>query len=481
MKTGNAKQIAGSISKELVTTWDLFDTLVARFHMDPVHAFAMVDAKFPGHDFIRRRTSAQQSLDAVGAPYVIHDIYRQMVADGLPSSTADQLLVEEIKAEELLLLPIRASIEQVSDADIVVTDMYLSEQQISNIVWKVCGLQTLRPAVRSNWGKASGTIWPQILRHYFIRFHIGDNLRSDIEIPKKYGIETVHFTASQMSKWERKVSDLGHSHLALVLRESRLRGLGRDAGPIHQILTGPYLTLLYAFSVWLYSTHGDGRARFAFLRRDCEDLARVFSSMFPFLEVNQIDLTRTISYVNDPDFNAVIASQIDTNSILVDMLTSGMSAFRFLNQAQVGISRLVTLVYLDSVLPADRKVAHKEQLDALGFDFVATSTELAKHHYPLECLLQTLHPPVTSLGRDPDSGGITRSHGKSDLAGDEAKLIGFKNTLVQEFIDSLQRRGFEPCTAESALVLIRDALAAILDSTFIVHQFPSFLIRERNS
>ena len=86
MKTGNAKQIAGSISKELVTTWDLFDTLVARFHMDPVHAFAMVDAKFPGHDFIRRRTSAQQSLDAVGAPYVIHDIYRQMVADGLPSS-----------------------------------------------------------------------------------------------------------------------------------------------------------------------------------------------------------------------------------------------------------------------------------------------------------------------------------------------------------------------------------------------------------
>jgi hypothetical protein len=59
-----------------------------------------------------------------------------------------------------------------------------------------------------------------------------------------------------------------------MLRETRLRGVTNEAGPVQDIIAGPYLALLYGFSIWLMEKFGPDR-RFVFLRRDADDLARI--------------------------------------------------------------------------------------------------------------------------------------------------------------------------------------------------------------
>ncbi|WP_158923831.1 hypothetical protein [Acidisphaera sp. S103] len=70
--------------KPVVTSWDVFDTLVARSVPNPNLIFGMVRICGDIADFVQRRMNAQAVLDRIGNPYVLHDIYRQMTVDGLP-------------------------------------------------------------------------------------------------------------------------------------------------------------------------------------------------------------------------------------------------------------------------------------------------------------------------------------------------------------------------------------------------------------
>lgn len=480
-QTPRAQWMTGALSKELVNSWDLFDTLMTRFCLDPKDTFRLIDARHPEYGFFARRTRAQTALDKIGKPYVIHDIYRQMILEGLPEAEAWKLLRQELRAEHDLLFPVRSNIERVADDDIIVTDMYLSDQIIADFVWKICGLKTLKPAVRSNWGKATGSIWPALLKHYVIRKHHGDNPRSDVEIPRRYGIPAELIDNTRLTAWEKKISSLGQPHLALLLRETRLRGLPANAKPLLEFIAGPYLTLLYAYALWLDLSFGKRNVQFVFLRRDCEDLSRIFLSMFPDAEIKQIDLNRHIASVDDPDFNAVLGAQITPNSLLIDMVATGRSVFRFIDNTNTPFFGFVSLIYLDALLREHETALRDTDIDKGRFSFFIRQSELAKHHYPLECLLQTDYPPVISLGHDARSGGIIRRHGKSDLSHEERQLVKTKNVLLQEFMDCLRRRNHEACDITAAALLVKESVNEILNAREIPNSFPSFLAREKNN
>jgi hypothetical protein len=479
MKNNSASWVAVSSSKELVNSWDLFDTLMTRFYLEPEETFRVIDSKFPGLDYFNRRIQAQRSLDRLGKPYDLYEIYRQMVREGLAEHDAENLLLQELFHEQELLFPIRSNIEQVSEEDIIVTDMYLSDQMLSDLVWKICGLRMLKPVVRSNWGKSTGTIWPEVLKHYVIRRHFGDHPRSDFETPRRFGIHTRLVTDAGLTPWEKKIAALGEPHLALLLREARLRGTPSSADPLLGVIGGAYLTLLYAYSVWLHLSYGKRDVRFVFLRRDCEDLSRVFAALFPGAEVKQIDLNRHIAATNDPGFNGVLAAQLSPNSLLVDVVGTGRSVFQFMENADITVFRFTTLIYLDALLRKNEVERRHAEVGRGRFDFFIRQSELGKHHYPLECLLQTEYPPVVALGLDVRSGGIVRSHGKSDLSHEEKSLVRAKSGLVQEFMNCLQRRSYRLGDIAAAELLIKESLGQILDARDIPNRFPSFLARER--
>ena len=86
--------------KPLVNSWDVFDTLLTRFVIDPMQVFALIDRRHPGADFMQRRLEAQAALDKIGKPYVIYQIYQQMAQAGLAPQAAKALLAEELATEK---------------------------------------------------------------------------------------------------------------------------------------------------------------------------------------------------------------------------------------------------------------------------------------------------------------------------------------------------------------------------------------------
>jgi predicted HAD superfamily hydrolase len=319
--------------KPIVNSWDVFDTLITRFIPDPMQVFSLIDRRHPGLDFSTRRLEAQATLDKIGKPYVIYDIYRQMAQAGLAPETASALLREELATERAMLLPVRSAVEQIGASDLLISDMYLPGELIAGMLAEVCDLHGALPVIRSNWGKSSGTIWPKLLEHYVIRTHYGDNAHSDGAIPGQFGINTVLLRDIALIEWEQNLVQLGLGQLALIQRETRLRSLHADAGVFEKLAAGPYVSLLLGYSGYLANIFGEA-AVFGFLSRDCDDLASIFRVMSPSIRCFNIDLSRRLTRDagNDAMFNALLPE----DCVLVDGVSTGRSISAMLSRVDRG-------------------------------------------------------------------------------------------------------------------------------------------------
>ena len=460
----------------MLNSWDAFDTLITRFSLAPEDVFHRIDRDAQGLDFRKRRLAAQAALDRIGRPYVLHDIYHRMVADGLPPDQAAGLIAYELECERDVLFPIRAVVERVQPGDLVISDMYWPDDVLTNMLRDICGLHDLRPVLRSNWGKATGTIWPEIQRHMIIRRHHGDNLHSDVERPKALGIPVEHITLAGLTAWEEGLAKSGQGLLALVQREARLRAVPHQATPVHDHLAGAYLTLLYAAASWLMQGLPPGTP-VAFLRRDTDDLARVFQTLFPFVPTQSLDLSRM--FVVAAGFDSDLAGQLKPGSVLVDMLATGRSALAFASRNRQKVKGFATIIHLDGLLTQDEVPWMQQEVNAGRMMWAIKQSELRAHHYPLECLLQTPHPQAVSLGYEAQSGGVVRSYGAMDLTPPEAALIIDKQVLLSAFANAIRSRRLEGCDVATAERLMRMSLDRILAETRLNEWFPSFVERER--
>lgn len=450
--------------RPIVNSWDVFDTLLTRFVPDPMSVFRLIDQRHPG--FYEARLGAQAALDKIGKPYILHDIYAAMEAAGMEKAAARKMLAEELETERGLMFPIRAAVERVAPHDLIVSDMYLSTEQIAGLVADICGLHARHPIIRSNWGKHSGTIWPKILQHYILRAHHGDNLASDVAVPQKFGIKTVLLRDTDLTSWEKSLAEAGLTQLAYIQRETRLRSLAGPADMFGALACGPYLTLLLACAHYLQTGFGDDTV-FGFLSRDCDDLARVFRTVHPGLRALNVDLSRRLA--RDPATDDVFRDVLPEHCLLVDVLSTGRSVGAFLaRQGRSGLA-FTTILWLDHLLKTE---------DAPGFAYLHKSSEFGGNHYPLEFLLQAPYPPVTGLAYDAASGGLIRSFGPNELLDEERRKIALKSEIVTNFLRAIRTRGLAPLTATQSKVLIKHSLEVILRANLPDTQFPSFIARE---
>ncbi len=454
--------------KPLVNSWDVFDTLLTRFVVDPLQVFALIDRRHPGVDFMQRRRQAQAALDEIGKPYVIHDIYGQMVQAGLAPENAKLLLAEELATERACMLPVRSAVEQVTPEDLLISDMYLPGEIIAALLAEICDLRAALPVIRSNWGKSTGTIWPKILEQYVIRTHYGDNAHADEAVPRRFGIKTVLLRDIDLTGWEKKLAQMGLGQLALIQRETRLRSLRMGAGIYEKLAAGPYLGLLTGYAGYLAGKSGQ-RGSFGFLSRDCDDLGRVFRALFPTIRSFDIDLSRRLmrDMGNDAKFSAVLPE----DCVLVDGISTGRSVAALL--ARIGRPGQIfnTLLFLDHLLT-------EEVISATAAQSVFRSSDFGSRHYPLEFLLQSPHPPVSGLALDAASGGVVKTFGRAELSVAESRLIEGKGETVTNFVRTIRLRGLPTLTAAQNRVLMQAGLEAILGADLQADTFPSFIARE---
>lgn len=460
--------------RPIVTTWDVFDTLVARFQPDPLAAIKIVQQATGTGDFVNRRLGAQAALDRVGQPYVLNDIYAQMISDGLDARAAHSALSAEIRAEFDLLVPIARNVSRVEPGDLIVSDMYMSPEVISSILFEICDLSHHRPIVRSNWGKHTGTIWPHILAHYVVRRHVGDNPQSDGVVPGKFGIfcEIVH--DANLTDWEKMLVERGLQRLALIQREVRLRCMPAAPQSFHHAVVGPYLTVLAMFALHLVRLFGP-TTDFIFLSRSADELLRVFVGLFPDVSARAVDISRRLA--RDPALAATLASFVRPGTLVVDVVGTGRSFLGFAEaHCQTG-QGLYLLMFLENLLnDADRQATAKRETSGTLRYFSKTNGGAFRI---FEHLLQAHYPPIGMLSYDTASGGVVRSFGAAELDPAESDLIGWKSGVITTFVRTLRRRGLNLGAIPNAAEVALEGLNTIMKDSDIIKPFTSFVARER--
>ena len=367
------------------------------------------------------------------------------------------------------MLPVRSAVEQVTAADLLISDMYLPGEIIADMVSEVCDLHSVLPIIRSNWGKNTGTIWPKILRHYIIRTHYGDNAASDGIMPQKFGIQTVLRRDVELTEWEKRLASLGLSQLALIHRETRLRSLLADAGAYEILAAGPYLGLLLGYAGYLAKKFSDKPA-LGFLSRDCDDLGQIFRALFPDIRSFNIDISRRLA--RDAGNDSVFGDTLPGDCVLVDGVSTGRSVAALLGRIGASGRSFETLLFLDHLLDAK---AISETSAGSAF----RSKNFGNRHYPLELLLQSPYPPVAGMEADAASGGLVRTFGPVELSAPEARLVHAKCEIVANFIRAIRLRGLPALTDTQNRGLMQLGMEAILTSELPLLTFPSFFARER--
>ena len=214
-------------SRTRVNSFDVFDTLIARRCIEPFRIFDQVGAKTKRPDFTAQRRRAEAAV--AQKPHTIDDIYRELARNlGLSAAEADSAWEDaEIAAELDAAIPIAENIARVRDGDLLLSDMYLGEENVRRLLARAGFDKNVGLVVTAN-GKRSGELWPRLLTHFSIERHLGDNEHSDVAMPGRFGIACDHTRIAAITDMETLLLNAGLRDLAELTREARLRSWHAD-------------------------------------------------------------------------------------------------------------------------------------------------------------------------------------------------------------------------------------------------------------
>ena len=197
-------------------SWDVFDTLIGRLCQHGTEVFELVERKIQRPGFARVR----RECETCG----LNNTYdRMFVWFGHDKALSDCAMQAELDMEYEMSFPIQKFLSQVAPGDMLVSDMYLSADQIRHLVGKHKDTQGVSMFV-SVGGKASGQFWKSNPACKHLLYHIGDNMHSDVlmaqanGVPARYIGDYVAFTPVEM-QFMRCTSSI---ELGRILRAVRL-------------------------------------------------------------------------------------------------------------------------------------------------------------------------------------------------------------------------------------------------------------------
>lgn len=306
------------LDNEHHSSFDIFDTLVARRFKDP-HTVIKDFCKKYEIDF-------QERIKADNGSRSLEEIYSEA---GISLELMDLELEEEI----VNLIPIRRNISRVKKGDILVSDMYLSEQQLRKLLRKF-DLHREHIYV-SNSDKATGIYWQNLPIEAFPLLHLGDNKISDYKNAIEVGVRAVLCTDSELTEFECKVAK--HSQLlSLLIRELRLSELDDNSSAIDQISFGPNLTLLFAYCEILSNLNRN----LVFLGRDCFQLYGIYKNFFGSCEYLQF--SRDITADKDLAKRKLRSVQSE-HPIYIDLVSTGLTWSKLDDEFEV-----IVLIYINT-------------------------------------------------------------------------------------------------------------------------------------
>lgn len=210
----NFSEIRLAIDKFKYISFDLFDTLIKRDCWQPTELFRLfeknINEKYHiNSHFAEKRIQAEKVARkaAKTEEVTLEEIYNYLQCDFDIIQNYDILKEEE--RYEYTFCQINPIIKPIYDYCIsthkkivIITDIYLSEDLIKNILKKV-GIHYDALFVSSSLKltKAKGSLFLFALQKLGVCpsdiLHIGDNIRSDYRIPKSLGVHSIHIDRNQ--------------------------------------------------------------------------------------------------------------------------------------------------------------------------------------------------------------------------------------------------------------------------------------------
>jgi predicted HAD superfamily hydrolase len=170
-------------------SWDCFDTLVARRFFDPASIFDEVGKRLNIPDFKKMRIYAEKKSNRT-----FEGIYHH-----LPEISPNV----EFQVELEHCYGIVENLKKVKDGDLIISDMYLTNDQVAQIL-KSCGLTANVSITVTYNGKKKGWVWDTVPRP---ELHTGDNEISDVASPNQHNINSELYTGYKFNEIESFIAE----------------------------------------------------------------------------------------------------------------------------------------------------------------------------------------------------------------------------------------------------------------------------------
>lgn len=333
--------VAADADKPSIRTFDVFDTLVAR-RCGPADAIFETIAAFidsPVFVAVRKQAEAEVFSDH----YTLNDIYARLaILADMPAEDAALLRNLELRLEIENAIPVAGNMAEVGPDDVLVSDMYLSADEIRAIL-RAAGFKGRNPILVRSRGKHTGASWTEMNAQFSISQHLGDNRHSDYLMARRAGVPARITAATQSTPAETALASDGFFLLARAMREARLslHSDEPDLAEAYGFQTQANFPLLMLAGLHLSAVcEANGYDTALMASRDCNLWVRLldrlaaagrFAARPVYLETNR-------RWLRDPSpaYARYLRSLSGNRPVFVDLVGTGLSAQIF--SAKTGIA-----------------------------------------------------------------------------------------------------------------------------------------------
>jgi hypothetical protein len=307
-----------------IASYDVFDTLIARTVPHPHDIFSLVEKIYPYPRFKALRIEAERRSNGT-----IADIYKQFQSL-TGESNVDALRELELKLELEHTIPIQTNINKLKSRDILISDMYLTEENIATLLRKH-GVTKYASLFVSAGGKHHGFAWEKLSKEHTITHHTGDNMHSDVLMPARYGIRGVYTNAHKFTSLETTLfqTDPALSRFLRTFRLSNPYGEITDEYKLFQDqITMNIPLLLFMCRAIATKMETTRKTTLLCLSRDGCLLIKLFRVLYPQFNAIYFHSSRLININYNDDYVAYLKRVYNKDSCLLFDLNGSYKSAR---------------------------------------------------------------------------------------------------------------------------------------------------------
>jgi len=294
----------------MINSFDVFDTLIGRLTNTGYSIFGILEKMYTLPKFELLRIQYERETEHLDKTYALLETHY--------NQNMDHVKQKELELEYELSFPIIKYIKQVKSDDILISDMYLTQDNIMKLLNKHTSINNTLYV--SYGGKRNNIIWKNNQITSMINCHYGDNIVSDYLNPTQHGIKAVHIKDTVYSVLENNISTL-NVFLASTIKAVRLSY--EDSGVLFNSFIGYVLPFTVVVCIKLKQLALEHNINnIIFLSRDGYWFKVMYDILFPKDSTHYVYFSRLLCQNNKLEVIKTI-NKVAGNKLIFDLQGSG--------------------------------------------------------------------------------------------------------------------------------------------------------------